>query len=123
MINWCKQEIRDPRFKFDFFELKSVYTAWDHQEGVLSVEDFGFPYAAESFDACLLASVFTHMPPNEARHYLGELARVMRRGGKVLLSIFFSKDGIVEASDDGINVFHNPKEFADTNARHLMCDE
>jgi SAM-dependent methyltransferase len=111
MIEWCRREIQDPRFRFDFFELKSVYTAWDKQEGPLEVEDFTFPYKAEAFDACLLASVFTHMPPNEARHYLGELARVTRFGGKILLSIFFSQDGAVETRDDGVNVFHNPQEF------------
>jgi SAM-dependent methyltransferase len=112
MIEWCKREIRDPRFKFDFVDLKSVYTVWDDQKGALNAEDFAFPYPAQSFDSCLLASVFTHMPPNEVRHYLGELARVMRPGGQVLLSIFFSKNDIVETHDDGINVFHDPKEFA-----------
>ena len=112
MIEWCKREIRDSRFKFDFFELKSAYTAWDEQQGAINAADFAFPYADGSFDSCMLASVFTHMPPNEVRHYLGELARVMRPGGKVLLSIFFSKDGAVETHDDGINVFHDPKEFA-----------
>jgi SAM-dependent methyltransferase len=111
MIEWCRREIRDPRFRFDFFELKSVYTAWDQQAGTLDVEDFAFPYAADAFDACMLASVFTHMPPNEARHYLGELARVTRPGGKILLSIFFSKSGAVETRDDGVNVLHNPQEF------------
>jgi hypothetical protein len=69
---------------------KSVYTAWDKQAGPLEVEDFTFPYTAEAFDACLLASVLTHLPPNEARHYLGELARVTGSSGKILLSIFFS---------------------------------
>jgi len=111
MIDWCKQEIGDPRFKFDFFGLKSVYTAWDNHEGTVDVDKFAFPYAPKSFDSCLLASLFTHMPPQEARHYLGELARVMRPDGKILLSVFFSARVKVETHDDGVNVFYNSKEF------------
>jgi SAM-dependent methyltransferase len=111
MVDWCKENFGDPRFKFDFFDLKSVYAAWDKQQGAIDAGEFTFPFAPESFDSCLLASVFTHMPPGEARHYLGELARIMRPGGKVLLSIFFSASGNVETHDDGVNVFHDPDEF------------
>src|SRR5215467_10088435 len=72
MVHWCSQEIskRDPRFSFDFFPLKSsCYEPLDNERGAFAVEDFHFPYLDASFDSCLLASVFTHMPPNEVRHY------------------------------------------------------
>lgn len=124
MVDWCTQEIgsRDPRFRFDYFDLKSVYTAWDNQAGAIDVETFRFPYPDAAFDAALLASVFTHMPPRETRHYLGELARVMRPRAKVLLSIFLSPTGAVEVSDDGINVFHDLGEFlADISALSLRA--
>jgi SAM-dependent methyltransferase len=111
MIDWCKENLADSRFTFDFFDLKSVYTAWDNHQGATDAGEFAFPYAPESFDGCLLASVFTHMHPREVRNYLGELARIMRPGGKVLLSIFFSASGEVEAHDDGVNIFHDPDEF------------
>jgi SAM-dependent methyltransferase len=112
MVDWCEREItsRDPRFRFDHFELKSVYVAWDGEQGSIDVEAFTFPYPAEAFDSVVLSSVFTHMPPNEVRHYLGELVRVMRPGAKALLSIFLSP-GAVEVRDDGINIFHNLDQF------------
>jgi SAM-dependent methyltransferase len=113
MIDWCKREIADPRFTFDFFDIKSVYTAWDKQEGEINAANFVFPYASESFDACMLASVFTHMLPIEVLHYLLEISRVMRPGCKVLASIFFSESGVAESHDDGLNVFHDPEEFAE----------
>jgi SAM-dependent methyltransferase len=96
--------------RFDHFELKSVYVAWDSEQGSIDVEGFTFPYPAGAFDSVVLASVFTHMPPNEVRHYLGELARVMRPGAKALLSIFLSP-GAVEVRDGGINIFHNLDQF------------
>jgi SAM-dependent methyltransferase len=124
MVDWCAQEIgsRDPRFRFDYFDLKSVYTIWDNQAGAIDVEMFRFPYPDAAFDAVLLASVFTHMPPGETRHYLGELARLMRPGAKALLSIFLSPTGAVEVRDDGINVFHDLGEFlADIGALSLRA--
>jgi SAM-dependent methyltransferase len=119
MVDWCAKEIgsRDPRFRFDYFDLKSTYVVWDDQAGTIDAETFRFPYPDEAFDSVLLASVFTHMPPSETRHYLAELARVMRPGAKALLSVFFSPTGAMEVRDNGINVFHSRREFlADTGA-------
>jgi SAM-dependent methyltransferase len=120
MVNWCSQEIskRDRRFSFDFFPLKSsCYEPWDNERGAFAVEDFHFPYPDAGFDTCLLASVFTHMPPNEVRHYMAELTRVMRSGGKIVLSVFFSPTGKLEFHDNRLNVFHDAREFYGDLAR------
>src|SRR5208282_6287390 len=108
MVEWCRQHIRDPRFRFDFFELESLYTAWDQKQGVIDTKSFVFPYPDHSFDSAILASVFTHMPPDDVTQYLRELARVMRPSGKVMTSIFFSPAAL-EIRD--INVFHEPQRF------------
>ena len=109
MVDWCVQEIgsRNPRFRFDYFDLKSAYVVRDHQAGSIDAETFRFPYADAAFDSVLLASVFTHMSPGEARNYLGELARVMRPGARALISVFLSPTGATEFHDDGFNVFHS----------------
>ena len=84
MVDWCLQEIRsrDPRFRFDYFDLKSVYTVLDHQAGSIDAETFRFPYAEAAFDAVILASVFTHMPPVQTRHYLGRIGQGDATGGQ-----------------------------------------
>jgi SAM-dependent methyltransferase len=111
MVEWCRREIaaRDSRFRFDYYPVKSLYTAWDAQAGSIDAAAIDLPYPAASFDAALVASVFTHMLPDEVRQYVGELARVLRPGGKTLLSIFFSPDAIDIRGE--INVFHNPQQF------------
>ncbi len=114
MVDWCRTEIarRDPRFRFDLFDLKSAYDDWDAQRGTLDVVGFTFPYADASFDTALLASVFTHMPTDETRHYLAELHRVLRPGGRMLLSIFFTEH---EPSRlDHVNFLHDPSVFQAT---------
>jgi len=49
--------------------------------GTVAPREFVFPYDADSFDVCFLHSVFTHMLPDELRHYLAEVRRVLRPGG------------------------------------------
>ena len=63
MVDWCTHEIgsRDPRFRFDYFALKSVYTAWDQQAGTLDAETFRFPYPDAAFDCEVLLGP---SPPN-----------------------------------------------------------
>ena len=112
MIQWCQTNLasQDARFTFDYFNLQSTYMAWDQHAGNLAVSDFTFPYVAGQFSAVLLASVFTHMPIGEIRHYLHELTRTVHPGGKILLSVFFAA-GEPYVLTEGVNVFHRPQEF------------
>jgi SAM-dependent methyltransferase len=110
MIEWCNQEIapRDPRFTFLYCQVKSPYTTMDGDQGTIDVADFRFPFEDRSFDAILLASVFTHMPLGEISHYLKEIRRVLDRGGRALFSVFLSD----QPSDNGVDFVHVRSEFA-----------
>jgi ubiquinone/menaquinone biosynthesis C-methylase UbiE len=110
MIRWCQQEITPlaTHFAFHCFEIKSVYSQNDGEYGKIEADDFCFPFADHSFDAALLASVFTHMPLKESVHYLYELYRVVKPGGKILLSVFFSDR---EPYRENANFYYESKEF------------
>lgn len=47
-----------------------------------------FPYIDNAFDFAIATSVFTHMLPGEIEHYVSELARVIRPGGRVFATYF-----------------------------------
>jgi len=111
MIEYCRAAIPDRRFTFDHFDLESAYTVWDGVAGAIPSGAFTFPYAAGAFDHALVSSVFTHMLPAEAAHYLDELGRVLRPGGKALLSVCFSESQRVETRDNGLSVFYEPEQF------------
>ena len=110
MIAWCRKEISTvaPHFTFDLFELKSAYDDWDKIDGSIDAASFRFPYEDAAFDSILLASVFTHMPLNEAAHYLSEMRRVLKPDGKVLLSVFLT-DGA--SYSEQIDFFYHQKDF------------
>lgn len=86
-IDWCRHTIT-PRFPHFEFTWVDVFNATYNPAGAIDPSEFRFPYEDESFDFAFLTSVFTHMRPTEVKHYLGELQRVVRRGGRVLLTAF-----------------------------------
>jgi SAM-dependent methyltransferase len=85
-IEWCRRNYRgDPRFTF---QLADVYNKHYNPTGRFAGREYVFPYPAETFDMIVLASVFTHLLPDDLTNYLTEIARVMKRGGRCVISYF-----------------------------------
>lgn len=59
----------------------------DHPGGTLDPDTFRFPHADAEFDLAFAMSVFTHMLPSTAAVYLQQIGRVLRPGGRALLSL------------------------------------
>lgn len=86
-VEWCRDRItsRFPNFRFSLVDVRNFsYRAADGEDA----GTFRFPCDDKAFDLVFLRSVFTHMPPDEVDHYLGEIARVMRPAGRCLISYF-----------------------------------
>ncbi len=86
-ISWCRRRIT-PRFKNFHFQHVDVYNKNYNPNGCVQAEDFRFPFEEKTFDFVFLTSVFTHMLPADMKHYLGEIARVLKPGGKCLITFF-----------------------------------
>jgi ubiquinone/menaquinone biosynthesis C-methylase UbiE len=78
-----------PNFNFQKVDL---YNQAYNPNGTLQAINFAFPYADESFDLVYLTSIFTHLMPVEVRHYLSEIHRVLKPGGRCLLTCFLLND-------------------------------
>src|SRR5262249_603056 len=76
---------RYPNFRFQKIDL---YNKLYNPSGILKSSELRFPYEDESFDVVSLTSVFTHMMPSDVRHYLDEIHRVLRPGGRCLSTCF-----------------------------------
>ena len=89
-IQWCKKNIakRHPNFHFTHVDL---YNKYYNKKGFLNSNEFKFPYPDQYFDFVFATSVFTHMLAEDVIHYFHEMARVLKSGGRALIT-FFSID-------------------------------
>lgn len=87
LIDWAKSNLTSlyPRFNFQKVD---IFNKCYNPTGKIQSEDFEFPYRNANFDFVFLTSVFTHMYPKDVQHYLSEIFRVLKNGGKCLLTCF-----------------------------------
>jgi SAM-dependent methyltransferase len=86
-IAWCQQHIADLHDNVHF-TLADIYNKEYNPKGHLQAADYRFPYESDTFDVVVLASVFTHMLPVEVEHYIGEIARVLKKDGRLFATYF-----------------------------------
>jgi SAM-dependent methyltransferase len=86
-IEWCRAHITPdyPNFRFDHAD---VHHALYQPDGSEPAETYTFPYPDASFDFVVAASVFTHLAPDVTSRYMAEIARVLRPGGRCLMTFF-----------------------------------
>jgi SAM-dependent methyltransferase len=86
-IEWCRRRYAGahPGFRF---RLAEVANGLYRPDGAVPASEYRFPYPDASFDFAFATSVFTHLLPGDADHYIAEIARVLRPGGRVLLTFF-----------------------------------
>jgi SAM-dependent methyltransferase len=74
-----------PNFRFVHANVRNTYY---NPGGTLDAHTYRFPYASDSMDLVFAASVYTHMVPENTRRYVHETGRVLRPGGRCVLSAF-----------------------------------
>ena len=85
-IEWCREHYR-PFSNFDF-SLADVFNREYNPRGKVPANKVVLPYADEHFDCVLLVSVFTHLLPEAVDRYFREIARVTKRGARVISTYF-----------------------------------
>lgn len=86
-IDWCSKNIssRYPNFHF---QLADVFNKKYNPRGKNQPSQYTFPYEDESFDFVFAKSIFEHMLPEDIQHYLSEIVRVLKTGGRSLITFF-----------------------------------
>ncbi len=90
-IRWCRTHIT-PQFGHFHFRHVDIYNRHYNPRGTVRPRDFRFPYEDDFFDFVFLTSVFTHMLPGDVAHYLDEIARVLKVGGRCMATFFVLND-------------------------------
>jgi SAM-dependent methyltransferase len=86
-IRWCRRSISSRSLRFDFHHADVVNSRYNPGGRILA-SDYVFPFGNSGFDFIFLTSVFTHMYPDDIRHYLHEIARLLRPKGRMLATFF-----------------------------------
>lgn len=110
-VAWCRERIT-PRFPNFRFQQIDVYNRLYHPEGGQSPAEYRFPFPDESFTFVFLGSVFTHMLPDDAANYLAEVRRVLRPGGRCLISYFLLDEESERLLDSGAGAVELPHRIA-----------
>jgi len=99
-IDWCADQIssRFPNFQF---RLADVHSRKYNPTGATQAAEYTFPYEDDQFDFIFATSVFTHMWPDETQRYLSEMARVLKPGGRMLVTFFLLNDESLALIDEG----------------------
>ncbi|NEP40312.1 MAG: methyltransferase domain-containing protein, partial [Okeania sp. SIO2H7] len=87
VIDWAQQEItsRKPNFNFQYYD---IYHPIYNTKGTMPMREFTLPYPEASFDVICISNLFTHLSSIDMRHYLHQIQRVLKVGGKCLFACF-----------------------------------
>lgn len=86
-LGWCANEISTRFANFHFWHA-NVYNSSYNPSSQIEATEYSFPFDDGFFDFVFLASVFTHMLPDDVEHYMAEISRVLRPGGRTLITYF-----------------------------------
>jgi SAM-dependent methyltransferase len=100
LIQWTQANIT-PQFPNFQFQKVNIHNKWYNPEGDIEAKDFIFPYPDASFDVIFLTSVFTHVRGYEISHYLDEIKRVLKPGGRCLFTCFLLNEESQSLIKDG----------------------
>lgn len=109
-IEWCQRAFtrRYPSFQFAFSDVHNKYY---NPEGKILASEYKFPYQSSSFDFVFLTSVFTHMLPKDLENYLSEVSRVLKPGGRCLITYFFLNGQSSQLIEQGAAQFSFQYEY------------
>jgi len=119
-VDWCRRAItrRWPNFQFQHAD---IFNREYNPRGAVRCGEYRFPYPDSTFDFAFLTSVFTHLLPPDAEHYLKELGRVLKPGGRCLATFFLlnaESNALVDAGK-GLFALHPREGVYRVNSREV----
>jgi glycosyltransferase involved in cell wall biosynthesis/SAM-dependent methyltransferase len=105
-IEWCRRNYR--RFSNFHFAVADLFSSHYNPRTDRRARDYAFPYETASFDVIFLSSVFTHMLPADMENYFTETARMLKPGGKCVMTFFLLNPESLSGIEAGLNTVKVP---------------
>jgi SAM-dependent methyltransferase len=121
-ISWCQENItpRYPNFRFRVADIRNKEY---NPGGRFAASEYELPYDESSFDFVFLASVFTHLLPNEVDNYLSEIRRVLAPGGRCLASFFLLNEESLDLLRSGSSTIDFKHDFGKYRTKNTSTPE
>lgn len=100
-VNWCRKHIT-PRFPNFTFTRVDVFNSHYNPRGKVLPSAFVFPCEDASVDMVFLSSILTHLTPDALMQYIAETARVLKAGGRAVMTFFLLDDYVREQQRHGL---------------------
>ncbi len=99
-IEWCQKNIgaEYPHFRFT---LADIYNGEYNPSGAYRASEYTFPYKDRCLDFAFMTSVMTHLLPADMENYLRQTARVLKPGGRCLITFFLLNEQALAAINAG----------------------
>lgn len=101
-IDWCQQNIT-PHYPNFHFRHADIINKNYNPYGKVPARQYRFPYPDAFFDFVFLTSVFTHILPADQGRYAAEISRVLKPGGRCLITFFLLNENQRELEAQGKN--------------------
>ena len=116
-VEWCLKNIT-PKFQNFNFQVIDVKNDTYNPNGNLKASEFKFPFDDELFDFIYLTSVFTHMLPLDLENYLSEISRVLRKGGRTLITYFLLNEEAENLINSGRSIHKLAHKYENCRVEH-----
>ena len=105
-VLWAKENLM-PSHNSCAFHIANIRNRFYNPDGALDPTTFRFPYDDGRFDVVVAHSLFPYMLPAEFEHYVAEMTRVLKPGGRFFATFFL----VDEESRQGIACRAEPHCF------------
>jgi SAM-dependent methyltransferase len=105
-VQWAQGSPGSSHWRFAF-HIANIANEIYNPNGRLSPTRFKFPYADDRFDVVVAHSLFRFLQPEAFEHYVAEVARVLKPGGRFLASFYL----LNEASTKRLPALKDPLCF------------
>jgi SAM-dependent methyltransferase len=118
-VEWCRRRItpRHPSFRFQVADVRNPRY---NPHGAMPASEYRFPFPDASFDFAFATSVLTHLREPDAANYLREIGRVLRPGGRCMVTFFLWNAETRRDAAEGRS--HYAFAHADGHARYESLD-
>jgi ubiquinone/menaquinone biosynthesis C-methylase UbiE len=119
-VRWCQERItsRYPNFRFQAVD---VWSKHYNPAGKIKPSEYRFPFNDAEFDFIIMGSVFTHMFPRDVDHYISEISRVFKAGGRGWITFLLLNEestASIAAGRSTINLIHEVGDGSQADNRN-----